>query len=93
MFLGGAASQRRTSAALAGLDVLWAGVRCDPDTAAAREVARGDRVTGMAAAQATMVHAGVSYDVEVDTSHAESLDCARLIAAHVNLSEAAAGLG
>jgi chloramphenicol 3-O phosphotransferase len=93
VFLGGGASQRRAGAALAGLDVLWVGVRCDPDTAAAREVARGDRVTGMAAAQATMVHTDVSYDVEVDTSHAESLDCARLIAAHVNLSEAAAGHG
>jgi chloramphenicol 3-O phosphotransferase len=58
-------------------------VRCDPRVAAAREVARGDRVAGMAASQATMVHEGVAYDVEVDTSHAESLDCARAIAARV----------
>jgi chloramphenicol 3-O phosphotransferase len=83
VFLGGAASQERTRAALAGLDVLWVGVHCDPETVAAREIARGDRPTGMAAAQATIVHQDVSYDVEVDTSHSESLDCARLIAARV----------
>ena len=37
----------------------------------------------MAMTQAVAVHAGVSYDVEVDTSHAESLDCARAIAARL----------
>jgi chloramphenicol 3-O phosphotransferase len=46
-------------------------------------MARGDRVPGMAALQAEIVHQGVVYDIEVDTSHAESLDCARAIAAHV----------
>lgn len=83
VFLGGHVSQERTRASLAGLDVLWVGVRCDPEIAAAREITRGDRVTGMAVAQAKLVHEGVSYDIEVDTSHAESLDCARAIAAHV----------
>jgi chloramphenicol 3-O phosphotransferase len=37
----------------------------------------------MAADQAVRAHAGVTYDVEVDTSHAEALACARTIAAHV----------
>jgi chloramphenicol 3-O phosphotransferase len=37
----------------------------------------------MAAAQADVVHQGVVYDLEVDTTHTESLECARLIAAHV----------
>lgn len=37
----------------------------------------------MAAAQAEMVHRGVVYDVEVDTSRTESLECARAIAARV----------
>ena len=83
VFLGGRASQERTRASLAGLDVLWVGVRCDPEIAAAREITRGDRVAGMAVAQAKLVHEGVSYDIEVDTSHAESLDCARAIAAQV----------
>jgi chloramphenicol 3-O phosphotransferase len=30
-----------------------------------------------------MVHVGVVYDIEVDTSHSESLACARVIAARV----------
>ncbi|MFD0366805.1 chloramphenicol phosphotransferase CPT [Streptomyces sp. NPDC127114] len=83
VFLGGAASQERWREATAGLDVLWVGVRCDAEVAAAREVARGDRTPGMAALQADLVHEGVSYDLEVDTSHAESVDCARAVAARV----------
>ncbi|MCZ0980648.1 chloramphenicol phosphotransferase [Streptomyces diastatochromogenes] len=41
----------------------------------------GDRVPGMAAQQALLVHEGVTYDVEVDTTRTESVDCARTIAA------------
>ena len=84
VFLGGAASQQRWQRALGGLDVLWVGVRCDGAVAAGREIARGDRVQGMAASQADLVHEGVSYDVEVDTTHTEALVCARAIAARVS---------
>jgi chloramphenicol 3-O phosphotransferase len=84
VFLGGAASQRRWQTAVGGLAVLWVGVRCDSAVAAGREIARGDRTQGMAASQANMVHEGVSYDLEVDTTHAESLVCARTIAARVS---------
>jgi chloramphenicol 3-O phosphotransferase len=84
VFLGGAASQERTRTHLAGLEVLWVGVRCDPEIAEARELARGDRVLGMAAAQAESVHDGVVYDLEVDTGAAEPLQCARAIAASVS---------
>lgn len=83
VFLGGADSQARWRAALAGLDVLWVGVRCDPDVAAAREAARGDRTAGMARAQADAVHRGVAYDLEVDTTHTDAASCALTIAAHV----------
>ena len=83
VFLGGAASQKRMRAHLEGLDVLWVGVRCDPEIAAGREIARGDRMIGMAASQTETVHQGVVYDIEVDTSHTESLDCARAIAAYL----------
>ncbi|MFI2615905.1 chloramphenicol phosphotransferase CPT [Streptomyces sp. NPDC018584] len=83
VFLGGPESQARWREALAGLDVLWVGVRCESEVAAGREMARGDRPTGMAAAQAESVHRGVVYDLEVDTTHTESLACARLIAARV----------
>jgi len=83
VFLGGAASQQRWRQALGALRVLWVGVRCDGAVAASREIARGDRPAGMAAAQAEVAHQGVTYDVEVDTAHTEALACARAIAACV----------
>ncbi|WP_327371969.1 chloramphenicol phosphotransferase CPT [Streptomyces sp. NBC_01217] len=83
VFLGGPASQQRWQKALDGVRVLWVGVRCESAAAAAREVARGDRVVGMAASQADLVHRGVFYDLEVDTTRSESMECARTIAAHV----------
>ncbi|HEY9293423.1 MAG TPA: chloramphenicol phosphotransferase CPT [Microlunatus sp.] len=83
VFLGGARSQQQWQNVLTGLDVLWVGVRCDASVAAGRELARGDRVRGMAAAQAGLVHRGVRYDLEVDTTRDESLDCARAIMARL----------
>ncbi|MGE7384012.1 chloramphenicol phosphotransferase CPT [Streptomyces sp. NPDC004126] len=83
VFLGGAESQRRWLRALDGLDVLWVAVRCEPGAAAGREIARGDRTPGTAAAQAAVVHEGVVYDLEVDTTHTESMACARTIAARL----------
>ncbi|MER6531820.1 chloramphenicol phosphotransferase CPT [Streptomyces sp. NPDC001508] len=83
VFLSGADSQRRRHKALGGLRVLWVGVRCDGAVAAGREVARGDRIAGMAAAQAEVVHRGVVYDLEVDTTRSEAMECARTIAVHV----------
>lgn len=81
VFLGGAASQERLRGHLTGLSVLWVGVRCDAEVAAGREMARGDRVAGMAASQASAVHDGVVYDLEVDTGHTEARECALAIAA------------
>ncbi|MEU2420737.1 chloramphenicol phosphotransferase CPT [Streptomyces sp. NPDC007851] len=83
VFLGGAYSQQRWQKALGGLPVLWVGVRCDATVAAGREIARGDRTVGMAASQAESVHRGVTYDLEVDTTHTESMECARAVAAHI----------
>jgi chloramphenicol 3-O phosphotransferase len=83
VFLGGPASQRRWKNALDPLPVLWVGVRCEPAVAAGREIARGDRPVGMAASQADLVHRGIVYDLQVDTTDAEALDCARAIAARV----------
>ncbi|WP_222106143.1 chloramphenicol phosphotransferase CPT [Catellatospora sichuanensis] len=84
VFLGGSGSQQSWQKTLGELDVLWVGVRCESEVAAGREVARGDRVQGMAALQADVVHDGVVYDLEVDTTHTESLVCARAIAARVS---------
>src|SRR5262249_13827783 len=82
-FLGAAASQRRWQNALDALRGLWVGVRCDSAVAEAREGAPGDRGVGMAAAPAALVHHGVTYDVHVDTTHTEALECARAIAARM----------
>ncbi|MER5968977.1 chloramphenicol phosphotransferase CPT [Streptomyces sp. NPDC002055] len=83
VFLGGAASQRRWRMSLGGVDVLWVGVRCARAVAANRELARGDRIRGMAESQAEMVHQGVTYDLEVDTTRTPSSECARTIAARL----------
>jgi chloramphenicol 3-O phosphotransferase len=83
VFLLGGAGQQRFGALLDGLDVLWAGVHCDPQVAAAREANRPDRVPGMAVTQATAVHTGAAYDVEVDTTQTSALACARRIAGAV----------
>jgi chloramphenicol 3-O phosphotransferase len=84
VFLSGAESQARLRAHLDGLSVLWVGVHCDAEVAAGREFARGDRVVGGAATQASSVHEGVSYDLEIDTTSTESLECAHVIAGHVS---------
>ena len=86
VFLGGAASQRRWLEALGDVPTLWVGVRCDPAVAEAREAARGDRIAGMASKQADVVHRGVAYGLEVDTTRTGSMDCARTIAAHLRSS-------
>ncbi len=83
VFLSGGEGQARWQKALDGLPVLWVGVRCDPDVAAAREAARGDRIPGMARLQAAQVHKGVVYDIEVDTTATDPGACARMIAARV----------
>lgn len=86
VFLGGAASQRRWLDALDDVPTLWVGVHCDATVAEDREAARGDRVAGMAAKQADVVHQGVTYDLEVDTTHTTSMDCGRTIAEHLRSS-------
>jgi chloramphenicol 3-O phosphotransferase len=83
IFLDGAVSQQRASEHLEGLQVLWVGVHCDPEVAAARERARGDRPAGMAVGQAIAVHRGVVYDLVVDSSTTSPQECAALIAARV----------
>ena len=83
VFIGGAASQQRWKDAFGPLYVLWVGVRCDAGVAAGRELARGDRIIGMAASQADLVHHGVAYDLQVDTTHTEALACAQAVAARL----------
>lgn len=67
-FVSGPSAQRRWRAALGLVPTAWIGVHAPAAVAAAREKARADRVPGMAAQQAEQVHAGIHYDLEVDTS-------------------------
>jgi chloramphenicol 3-O phosphotransferase len=86
VLLSGGAGQQRWLNALSGarpVRALWVGVRCEGPVAAGREIARGDRIIGMATSQAELAHRGVRYDLEVDTTRTESLECARAIAAHL----------
>jgi chloramphenicol 3-O phosphotransferase len=83
VFLGGGGSQSRLRWALGGLEVLWVGVRCDAAVAAAREVSRADRVGGMAAGQAEVVHQGVDYDIQIDTTAASARACAEILRARL----------
>ena len=83
VFLGGRESQDRLRSALGGLRVVWVGVRCDLEVAVAREVARLERTQGMASSQAMIVHAGVQYDLQVDTTTSTALECATTIADYV----------
>jgi len=85
VFLGGAVSQSRLSSALSNLKVLWVGVHCDPDIASLRELSRPNRVIGMARTQSSIVHEGVNYDIEVDTSDTSALECAHVILRSMNL--------
>jgi chloramphenicol 3-O phosphotransferase len=61
---------------LAGLDVVFIGVRCSPQELERRERERGDRPPGQAAAQLPQVHSYGSYDIECDTTTASPRDCA-----------------
>ena len=60
--------------ALAGLPVTWVAVRCDPDVAEARELARGDRAPGLARGLSSVVHRYAVYDFELDTTEADVED-------------------
>lgn len=69
--------------ALDGLPVLWVAVRCAPEVLAERERDRGDRYVGLAVAQDRSVHGHVSYDLEIETTHAVPEVCVRLLDAGV----------
>lgn len=83
VFMGGRASQERLAAALAGLPVVWVGVRCSTRSRHRPGRSRPDRTAGMARRQAERVHEGVVYDLVVDTTASSTIDCARRVASRV----------
>jgi len=66
-------------AVLAPYDLHVVGVHAPLAVLEAREKARGDRAIGLSRSQFGVVHQGVTYDFEVDTSVMSSVDCARVI--------------
>ena len=64
---------------LADFDVFMVGVFAPLDVLEARERRRGDRLIGLARWQYDRVHEGMNYDLEIDTSIATPMECAKLI--------------
>ncbi len=69
--------------ALAGLWVLFVGVRCSLEVVNAREAGRPGRFPGTATSHFDRIHEACVYDLEVDTSSTSPLECARIIAARL----------
>jgi chloramphenicol 3-O phosphotransferase len=74
--------------ALAGLVVYFVGVKCTMDVVNQRESRRPGRFPGTAASHFHNVHEHAIYDIEVDTSDAAPLDCAREIVAFLESGRA-----
>jgi len=74
---------------LASRQVHWVAVRCPLAITEAREQARSDRVIGLAKRQFDGVHAGKTYDLEVDTSVESPENCAARILAHLRRASSA----
>jgi chloramphenicol 3-O phosphotransferase len=70
---------------LAELAPRFVGLFAPLDVLEARERARGDRRIGLARWQYARVHAGVAYDLEIDTTAASALECAHKIKAAFQL--------
>lgn len=64
---------------LSAFEVFLVGVFAPLDVLEVRERQRGDRLIGLARWQYDRVHAGMTYDLEVDTSIATPMECAMLI--------------
>ena len=64
---------------LASYTLKMVGVFAPLDVIEAREMARGDRMVGMARWQFDEVHHGMTYDLEIDAGDASPEDCARQI--------------
>jgi len=64
---------------LAAFALIRVGVFAPLDVLEARERQRGDRLLGLARWQYDRVHKDMTYDLEVDTSSADPMQCATLI--------------
>ncbi len=76
-------SLQRRVALLAEFDLWFIGVKCPLEVAEQRELSRGDRIPGLAKAQFKMAHQPDIYDLEVDTSKLNPVECAEKILAGI----------
>lgn len=67
------------AALLSTFEVFTVGVFAPLDVLEARERGRGDRLIGLARWQYDRVHKGMRYDLEINTSIAAPLECAKVI--------------
>lgn len=73
------AARDEVEAAWRGLDCFWVGVHTPLDVLECRELARGDRVPGSAAADFRTVHRGLHYDLEVDGTLPARVSAAQIL--------------
>lgn len=85
VLLSGRVGQERLQSTFSDVSLMWVGIHCDPEVAASREAQRADRVEGMARQQALIVHSGVVYDLEVNTTGRSTEECADDIASRLPL--------
>lgn len=76
-------SLRRRVELLANLDLWYIGVKCPLEVVEQRELSRGDRLPGLARAQFYKAHQPDIYDLEVDTSKLNPVECAEKIMAGI----------
>ncbi len=60
-------------------EVVYVAVRCPIEELERRELARGDRIIGLARSQVSEAHNFLPYDIEVDTHKQSAEACAALI--------------
>lgn len=65
-------------------DVLYVKITCDKKTLTKREKKRGDRPTGMAVYQESVVHREVDYDYIIDTTELKPKESAKRIKEYVD---------
>ena len=63
--------------------VYFVGVQCPADVISEREAMRPGRFPGTAIGHLEVCHAHGCYDIEVDTSRLSPLECAQVVAGHV----------